>query len=190
MVMLHQPSRQSVVATNDELRVLSREVDGFPKITVRGPVHGRDRVLYQKWEEGLGITYALPWTIISQGKTIEGFLIAYEYGTGSSNQITIVGPDKSGKWKELLHTDAAIAARYPPQFVDLIGDGILDVLVVSDFGSPDVRGGKIGLADAKVEDWRWSPQTGRYFLAAKSSYGHRLDVKGDRSQRPHHKVHP
>jgi hypothetical protein len=168
---------QYTIAQNDDLRVISKTVDGFPRISVIDSGGKKDHVVFQALKPGLFVNYIMPWRVWSPKRRMSGFLIAYEYGSGSSNLLTIVGPDKKGKWSELLHVDADDSYWSPPEFVDVLGDGIVDVLIKQMVSLSKSRN---DIENYKVEDWRWSFKTGRYYLAAQTDYAHRFRISRSR----------
>lgn|GEM_PF-4163087 len=169
---------QRPLVSNDDLILSSKTVDGFPKLTVTSSIAKGKKTLYTAYQPGIAVNYALPWRIHAKDGDVAGFFIAYEFSTGSSNLLKIVGPDAHGVWRELLSVTAEMAYQFQPELIDLVGDGIVDVIVISDYPRrPTIKN---PLDEAKVAVWRWSPRLRRYRLAAKTTYKHRLEVEKSR----------
>lgn len=168
---------QRTVCETDNFRLIEAKVDGFSTISVVG-----EKTVYGPRRTDAFLKYALPWRVGTGKKQVECFLIAYEYGAGSTNLLTVLGPGKNGRWGELLHVDCRNAHQFQPQFTDLVGDGIVDILTMKELRVGREKGASgDDLGGSTIEIWRWSWSDRTYRRVETTLYRRRFDASRKRT---------
>jgi len=160
----------------DDLSVYEENIDGFPKVKVCKTLKKENKVVFSYYNHDLFLVSAQPWPIPISSPALQAVRFTFSYTTGSMQKALIIAPSLRDKWKVVLDANIENAFNYPPECVDLRGDGLADIIGICKFRTTERNGSyRFDPLKTTVKIWRWNQRNFAYMPIAVRSYRHRLD---------------